>query len=529
MRAVLREQLVGTQPWLRAALRCGAVLAVAALALPMAAQTAFAAPEPVTPATATPGAPGTAPGGDPLAAAEATLGPLLDKIHLLYQNAETATEQYNATAQQLTTQQSSVAAINAKLATQQNLVDQGIDVASELASDQYVNGDVSGLGELLLTNDPYQAAHLAALLSAASRSQASFIAQLKSDQASLGQLKKQSTDALNGTQALLTQQTQNKTEIAGQLATVEQLVTSLTGAQQTELQQLEQNQVDQAQLAFLATGALGQGERTPSAAGRQAVAYALAQLGKPYLWGGTGPDAYDCSGLTSQAWLSAGVQIPRTSEEQWAQLQHVPLNQLRPGDLVVYYASAEHVAMYIGGGLVVQAPHTGAFVRVSPIGMAPILGAVRPDPQNAADDKGGAWKVPATLQQAETVTPLAPPSLAAVPGLPSVPPLPSLLPVVPISPTAPPVSGSPAAVPTAPLSPSPSASGSGSPSPSGSPSGGSPSATPSGTAPSPSASGSGSPSPSGSPSGGSPSATPSGTAPSPSGSSSPSGSGRPTP
>ncbi|GAB2706748.1 hypothetical protein GCM10010442_26980 [Kitasatospora kifunensis] len=556
-----REQLVGGQPWLRAALRCGAVLAMAALALPLAGQTAFAATEPppstASPSTASPstaaaaggpaGAPAS-PDADPLAQAKATLGPLLDKIHLLYQNAETATEQYNATVQQLADRQSTVAAVNAKLDAQQKLVDQSIDVASELASEQYRNGDLSGFGELLLTNDPYQAAHLAALLSAASRSQAAFIAQLKSDQAALTQLKKQSGDAVDSSKALLAQQDQNKADIARQLATVEQLVSSLTGAQQNELQQLEQNQVDQAQLAFLASGALGQGERTPSAAGRQAVAFALAQLGKPYLWGAIGPDTYDCSGLTSQAWLHAGVQIPRTSQDQWAQLQHVPLNQLRPGDLVVYYESAEHIAMYIGGGLVVQAPHAGTVVRVSPIGMAPILGAVRPDPQNASDDKGGAWKVPATLQDAETITPIAP-GQGTAPGLPSEPPLPPQLPVVPIIPPTPPASPSagskPAPAGPAPAGPSPagpspsgaspsgatsSPSGSGSAAPSGS---ANPSAPPSGSA-SPTGSGSASPtsSPSGSVSGspapsGTPSASPSGTAPA-TGSPSPSSSGNPS-
>ncbi|MGF1429120.1 NlpC/P60 family protein [Kitasatospora sp. LaBMicrA B282] len=521
MRATRREQLMGTQPWRRAALRCGAVLALAALALPFGVQSAFAAPVPVPVASPSPGTPGTPgdPAADQLAAAEATLGPLLDRIHLLYQNAEAATEQFTATSQQLTTQQATVASVNAKLDAQQKAVDQGLDVAAELASEQYRNGDLSGFGELLLTNDPYQAAHLAELLNAAGRSQVAFVDQLKSDQAALQTLQKQSTDAVNATQLLLTQQDRNKAEIARQLATVEQAVSSLTGAQQGELELLEQNQIDQAQLAFLATGVLGQGERTPSAAGRQAVAFAMAQLGKPYEWGAIGPDTFDCSGLTSQAWLHAGVEIPRTSQEQWAELPHVPLNQLRPGDLVLYYASAEHVAMYIGGGLVVQAPHTGAVVRVSPIGMAPVLGAVRPDPQGAADDKGGAWQVPATLQQAETVTPIAP-QLAAVPGLPKVAPLPPQQPVQPIVPAAPPVTAPPlpSATPTAP--PKPSSGPGPSPTPSsGGSSSGTPSASPSGTAPA-------QPSPSGSPSatvGGTPDASPSGTAPSVTASLSPSG------
>jgi hypothetical protein len=73
------------------------------------------------------------------------------------------------------------------------------------------------------------------------------------------------------------------------------------------------------------------------------------------------------------------VPIPRTSQEQWAKLPHVPLQLLRPGDLVVYFKGATHVALYIGDGLVIQAPRPGSYVKVSPIAANPILGAVRPD------------------------------------------------------------------------------------------------------------------------------------------------------
>ncbi|WP_338103837.1 C40 family peptidase, partial [Streptomyces rhizosphaericus] len=69
----------------------------------------------------------------------------------------------------------------------------------------------------------------------------------------------------------------------------------------------------------------------------RALAYALNQIGKPYVWGAEGPNSFDCSGLTSSAWAYAGRTIPRTSQEQWRQLPRVPLNQLRPGDLVIYY------------------------------------------------------------------------------------------------------------------------------------------------------------------------------------------------
>jgi cell wall-associated NlpC family hydrolase len=119
--------------------------------------------------------------------------------------------------------------------------------------------------------------------------------------------------------------------------------------------------------------------RSPSAVGARALDFAFEQLGKPYVWGAAGPNAFDCSGLTSQAWAHAGTVVPRTSQEQWARLPHVPLELLRPGDLVVYFAKATHVALYIGDGLVIQAPRPGSVVKVSPIAANPVLGAVRPD------------------------------------------------------------------------------------------------------------------------------------------------------
>ncbi|MGV9854190.1 NlpC/P60 family protein [Streptomyces sp. NPDC003442] len=115
-------------------------------------------------------------------------------------------------------------------------------------------------------------------------------------------------------------------------------------------------------------------------AGRRALAYALSQIGKPYVWGAEGPNSFDCSGLTSSAWAYAGRIIPRTSQEQWRRLPRVPLSQLRPGDLVIYYKGASHVAMYAGNGQVVQAPRPGQRVKLSPLASNPLQGVVRPGP-----------------------------------------------------------------------------------------------------------------------------------------------------
>lgn len=115
-----------------------------------------------------------------------------------------------------------------------------------------------------------------------------------------------------------------------------------------------------------------------SASPALAVRDALAQLGRPYVFGKTGPWAFDCSGLTQHAWRAAGVHIPRTSEEQADFGRVVDVRRIRPGDLVVYFAHRSHVAIYIGGGRVVYAPHSGAFVRVGGLFSMPINVVRRP-------------------------------------------------------------------------------------------------------------------------------------------------------
>ncbi|OYO04035.1 C40 family peptidase [Enemella evansiae] len=93
-----------------------------------------------------------------------------------------------------------------------------------------------------------------------------------------------------------------------------------------------------------------------------AIAFAKAQVGKPYRWGGTGPDAYDCSGLTGAAWKAAGVSLQRTSQQQYASGNKIPISQIQPGDLV-FYGSLTHVALYIGNGTVIHAPNSSVPVQ----------------------------------------------------------------------------------------------------------------------------------------------------------------------
>ncbi len=116
----------------------------------------------------------------------------------------------------------------------------------------------------------------------------------------------------------------------------------------------------------------------------KAIAFAEQQLGKPYQWGGTGPDAFDCSGLVMEAYRAAGIGIPRTSEEQWAWGPRVPASQVQPGDLV-FFAGADgtttspgHVGIVIGGGKMVEAYATGFPIRIAPYGGRGAVGFTRP-------------------------------------------------------------------------------------------------------------------------------------------------------
>lgn len=110
----------------------------------------------------------------------------------------------------------------------------------------------------------------------------------------------------------------------------------------------------------------------------QAIAdIALSKVGSPYSWGASGPNAFDCSGLTSWAYSQLGKAIPRTSSAQAGSGHQVPLNALQPGDIVSYYGGASHVAIYIGGGKVVQALNSSSPVRVDDLHMMPVYNAVR--------------------------------------------------------------------------------------------------------------------------------------------------------
>ncbi|NBH03434.1 NlpC/P60 family protein [Amycolatopsis sp. SID8362] len=125
------------------------------------------------------------------------------------------------------------------------------------------------------------------------------------------------------------------------------------------------------------TGGEAPNVKAPTAAAQTAVNAALSRLGKPYVWGATGPDSFDCSGLMLWAYAKAGITLPRNSAAQAQYGTSVPRDQLQPGDLVAYYSPVSHIGMYIGDGKMVHAPTSGDVVKISPL-QSQYAGATRP-------------------------------------------------------------------------------------------------------------------------------------------------------
>ncbi|MEU3501669.1 NlpC/P60 family protein [Streptomyces hundungensis] len=349
-----------------------ALAVAAALATAAVGPLAVAAPQP-------PGESSTVLPAGPEASASA----LLNQLQTLFRQTEEATEAYNATDVELKRREEEDKKLAASLATARSALAHSRGEAGRLAREQYQGrSELSTYLRLLLARDPQSALDQRHVLDRAAGERQAAVDRLTHGEQRAADLARASRRALDEQQALARRQRQAKDDVELRLKEVEKLLADLSPEQLAELTRLEAQGTEKAQESLLASGALS-GTRAPSAAGDRALTYAVEQIGKPYVWGAEGPESYDCSGLTSQAWAHAGRAIPRTSQEQWAELPRVPLTSLRPGDLVIYFPTATHVAMYLGDGLVVQAPRPGSRVKVSPIAANPLLGAVRPDP--AAD------------------------------------------------------------------------------------------------------------------------------------------------
>lgn len=302
------------------------------------------------------------------------------QVATLYQQAEQATQRYDGAKEQADRAGAAVTALQDELARKAAAVNATRDTLGSIAAAQYRTGGVDPLLQLALSSTPDTYLERAALMAQAGTRQSAALGQLAAQQRDLAATRAQATDrlaALRDAQATVAAQ---RSTVNAKLAAAQALLSHLTAAQRAAFA------ADDGPTAPAGSAAASRdtarpplaAPAAPSPRAARAVAFAYRALGRPYVWGATGPGAYDCSGLTQAAWKSAGVSLPRTTYTQINAGTRVSRGQLQPGDLVFFYSGVSHVGIYIGGGKMIHAPHPGSTVRIAPIGEMPFAGAVRP-------------------------------------------------------------------------------------------------------------------------------------------------------
>ncbi|RZU29508.1 NlpC/P60 family protein [Streptomyces sp. BK022] len=360
------------------------VCAVTVLAVP---GTAFASvpagpadPSPAPSASATP-----SPAVTPAPVPDAELEKVRARLDGLYHDAAVATDAYNAAEEKTRKQSVQLARLEKRTDAARTKLAELKDQAGAAARAQYRDSGMPPMARFLLSDNPEHFADGAGTLLNGARATKKLIAETDRVEREL----KRDTDDAAARWKKLERDRKDKDAarktIQERIKDAEKLESRLEKKEKERLAELERQAARKAQTAWLDTGVLKRKAGASStgadatSAGAKAVAFATAQLGKPYVWGAEGPDSFDCSGLTSQAWADAGTLIPRTSQEQWKRLTHVDVTEMRPGDLIIYFSDATHVGMYVGDGKIIHAPRPGRTVTVAGAGTMPILGVVRPD------------------------------------------------------------------------------------------------------------------------------------------------------
>lgn len=307
------------------------------------------------------------------------------KVDRLYQDAEVATEAYDGAKEKADETRKSVDALQDEAARKTDRLNSARNALGSIATAQYRTGGIAPALQLMLSSDPKRYLDDAAFEERAGDRTAHAVAGVRKQ---LAELKRLRTNAdgrlaeLRGQQAQLKRQ---KDTIKAKLDSAQALLTQLTAEERAAYEGQDGARAD-GSAAPRASRSSGESSPpapdgllpAPSGRAAAAVAYAYAALGKPYVWGATGPSSYDCSGLTQAAWGAAGVSLPRTTYTQINSGTRVSRSALAPGDLIFFYSGVSHVGLYIGGGQMIHAPHPGAPVRIAPIDQMPFAGATRP-------------------------------------------------------------------------------------------------------------------------------------------------------
>ncbi|MFD5948599.1 NlpC/P60 family protein [Streptomyces collinus] len=336
------------------------------------------------------------------------------KVDDLYRQAGSATEKYNAAKEKTAKQRKRADALIDDVAKRTQKLNEAREELGSFASAQYRTGAAApDTATFLLADTPQDYFDQTQLMDRMTGRQKVAVDDYIAQQSETMTKRQEATESL---EALTESQGDLKTAkatVQRKLADARELLSKLTAeekarlaaiekekqeeaarkaaelARQQAAQQQAQEEAAQQDSGSSSSGSAGSGSSTSTAPADssyatkadKALAFARAQIGKPYVWGAVGPGSYDCSGLTQAAWKAAGVDLPRTTYDQVNAGTTVPLSQAQPGDLVFFYDDVTHVGIYIGNGMMIHAPKPGTYVREESIyydGESAIHSVVRP-------------------------------------------------------------------------------------------------------------------------------------------------------
>ena len=305
------------------------------------------------------------------AAPQPTVDQVQARINQLTSQFNKVSQQLDQASQQLSAAQSRLSQVRLRLdhANSQFQTEQA-SVAQNAAA-AFEDTGATSIAGVLTSGDPSVVLQQGALLMEVSGNRSAQTKQLLTDASQLAGVEQEMQRTETGIAGLKQQLAGHKSSLGKLIDTQKATLASLTVPQQQAV-------TNQSIGGSGTTSATYTG--TTSTQGGKAVAFAYAQLGKPYQWGATGPGSFDCSGLAQAAWAAAGVSIPRTTYAQWAALPHISTSALEPGDLL-YFDGIGHVAIYVGGGYLIDAPQTGMDVQKVPLSgwyASTLVGAARP-------------------------------------------------------------------------------------------------------------------------------------------------------
>jgi len=300
----------------------------------------------------------------PTAVADPSVTDVQTKVNTLLHEAEIASEQYNQAKVELAAAQQRLAGLQADLVSQRASFEQArSQVVSTVVSD-YEGQSLSSTAQVIFSEDPDQALAQLTVVLEYSDSQNSAMRAFVAKAHQLALREKAAKAALQTISDTEQQLKQDKANLDAKVAAAKQLLAQLTAPPPRPT-------------SYSRSGSRLASQTQATGRAKVAIDFALAHVGDAYVYGASGPSAWDCSGLTMVAWGKAGVSLPHSAAMQYGYGRHVSPSELEPGDLVFYYSPISHVGIYIGHGLLVNAATPSQGVIVVPVFSMPFAGATR--------------------------------------------------------------------------------------------------------------------------------------------------------